>query len=256
MCCFCCQCSRRQNLPVNFRRQELDFFTDLRSLIDNRRCCGLNNSETQRLLIIIKKKITFFKVNIDFNILLSHLILITGLRFCSIRALLYSSLVVTQYCIWPFLVWLSKCSSNIHMCLLYVTMIDCLTARMNSVNRLKTHTSEKKDEVNIQSILNAVESIFETLRKYNLTLTVLLSETAYFFRTGPCSLFVVVSLDIDVYLRTIVKVPITLLSSSFSQYYTFRKRRQHSIRCTSLSTLVTPDPFNDQSCPWSYNSKL
>ena len=82
-------------------------------------------------------------------------------------------------------------------------MTDCLTARINSpMNR-----SEKKNYSNFLAALAEVESIFETVKDYNKTLKFPLRNMIYFFRTGVCGLFVLMSLDMDIYVETLTTFP-------------------------------------------------
>ena len=93
--------------------------------------------------------------------------------------------------------------------LAYIIMTDCLTARIKSVtNQLETHQSAKKDYSNLLTVLSEVESIFETLNKYNKAVKFLLRNMIYFFRTGLLAIFRLISLKMDVYLRALMTFPL------------------------------------------------
>ena len=64
----------------------------------------------------------------------------------------------------------------------------------------------------MQGILDEIESILRTVYLYNRTLRPLLRNMIFFFRTGLCALFVVLSLDLDPFVRSLVLVPVCSVS--------------------------------------------
>lgn len=87
-------------------------------------------------------------------------------------------------------------------------MTDCLNARIDSVTqKIFNHISNKCNN-NVQLILSEVDSIFDTLKKYNKTMRFLLRNLVYLFRTGLCAEFVLYSMDMDAGVRAVISVPV------------------------------------------------
>ena len=97
----------------------------------------------------------------------------------------------------------------------YIFMIDGLTARIKAVSIKLQHLKiEEFGRTDMQEALNQIESILNTMDKYNRTVRPLLRNLIFFFRTGLCSFFVVYSLDIDAFMRTLILIPTSSVSLS------------------------------------------
>ena len=192
-------------------KNSLEFLTDMRSLIQVRQYFGLNEEEINSLLKAIKTKAIVFKMAIRGSILTGILVQTIGMRFMFYKnppSAAYALYAVSYFTI-PTMVGIIVFFHFFNLYLAYIIMTDCLKARINSLmNQLETNRSEKKDYSNLLAVLTKVESIFETLKDYNKTLKFLLRNMIYLFRTVLCALFVLMSLDMDVYVRTPLTVPV------------------------------------------------
>ena len=192
-------------------KNSLEFLTDLRSLIKVRRYFGLNDDEINRLLKTIKTKTIVFKMIIVGSIVTIFLVHTTGMGFMFFKnppSAAYALYAVSYFTI-PTMMGVIIFVHFFNLYLAYIIMTDCLKARIKSVtNRLETHRLEKKDYSNLLPVLSEVGSIFQTLKDYNKTLKFFLRNMIYFFRTGLCALFVLMSLDMDVYVRALINFPV------------------------------------------------
>lgn len=205
--CFSMIATADKILIRNFEgKNSIQFLTDLSSLIQCRRYFRLNDEEVDSLLKKAKKKIIFFKINMTGTVLMACFIQTVGLVFLFLKnppsllfgiySILY--LVIANMFLKSFLLHFFKSYLS------YVIMTDCLNARIASVvNRLKTNRSE----MDMIDLLNEIESIFGSLKQYNKAIRVLLRNMVYLFRTGLCSLFVVCSMDMNTFERTIITYP-------------------------------------------------
>ena len=64
----------------------------------------------------------------------------------------------------------------------------------------------------MQRILDDIESILQTVYLYNRTLRPLLRNIIFFFRTGLCALFTVLSLDLYPFMRSLILIPVYYVS--------------------------------------------
>ena len=182
----------------------------MRSLIKIRRYFGLNDDEINRLLKTIKMKAIIFKMIIVGSIVAILLVHTTGMGF-----MFYKNPPSAAYALYAvFYLTISSLDTTMiivhffNLYLVYIIMADCLKARINSIiSQLETHRTDKKDYSNILTVLTEVESIFETLKDYNKAIKFLLRNMIYFFRTGLCASFVLMSLNMDVYVRAVITFP-------------------------------------------------
>ena len=192
-------------------KNSLAFLTDMRSLIETRRYFGLNDDEINRLLKTMKTKAIVFKMNMVGTVMTTMLVQLSGMIFMFSKnppSTAYA-LYVVFYLVISIMVAIVIFVHFFNLYLAYIIMTDCLTARIKSViTQLETHRSEKKGYSNLLPVLSEVESIFNTVKDYNKTLKFLLRNMIYFFRTGLCALFVLMSLDMDIYVRTLLTFPI------------------------------------------------
>ena len=192
-------------------KNSLAFLTDMRSLIETRRYFGLNDDEINRLLKTIKTKAIVFKMNMVGTVVTTMLVQLSGMIFMFSKnppSTAYA-LYVVFYLMISIMVAIVILVHFFNLYLAYIIMTDCLTARIKSVkNQLETHRSEKKNYSNLLTVLAEVESIFETLKDYNKAVKFLLRNMIYFFRTGLCVLFLLVSVDMNVYIRAVMTFPV------------------------------------------------
>ena len=195
-------------------KNSLQFLTDMQSLIDRRRYFGLNDEEINKLLKTIKTKAIVFNMTVVGSVVTSSLVLATGIRFMFYKnppSAAYA-LYAVSFLTFPSLINILILFHFFNLYLAYIIMTDCLAARITSVsNHLEAHRKESKDNSNLLNVLTEVESIFKTLKDYNKAVKFLLRNMIYFFRTGLCAIFVLVSLDMDVYVRTLTTFPLTSL---------------------------------------------
>ena len=192
-------------------KNSLQFLTDMQSLIEVRRYFGLKNDEINKLLKTIKTKAIVFKIILIGSVVTTILILTTGMG-----VMLYKksssatyALYAVFYLTFPSLVMNTVAVHFFNLYLAYIIMTDCLTARIKSVmNQLETHRSEKKDYSNLLTVLTEVDSIFKTVKDYNKVIKFLLRNMIYFFRTGLCGFFVLMSLNMGVYVRALMTFPV------------------------------------------------
>ena len=192
-------------------QNSLGFLTDLRFLIEMRRYFELNDEEINKLLNTIKTKAIVFKMTMVGSVVTGFLIVTTGMAFMFYKDPPSVAYALYALCYWtiPNMVVAMIFVHFFNLYLAYIIMTDCLTARIKSViTQLETHRSEKKGYSNLLPVLSEVESIFNTVKDYNKTLKFLLRNMIYFFRTGLCALFVLMSLDMDIYVRTLLTFPI------------------------------------------------
>ena len=192
-------------------KNSLQFLTDMRYLIQRRRYFGLNGKEINELLKTIKTKAIVFKMSMVGTIVTGILVQSTGIGFMFYKnppSAAYA-LYAVSYLAFPSLVIAMLAVHFFNLYLAYIIMTDCLTARIKSVmNQLETHRSEKKDYSNLLTVLTEVDSIFETMKYYNKVVKFLLRNMIYLFRTGLCGFFVLTSLEMDVYVRTLLTFPV------------------------------------------------
>ena len=192
-------------------KNSLEYLTDLRSLIKVRRYFGLNDDEINRLLKTIKTKTIVFKMIIVGSIVTIFLVHTTGMGFMFFKnppSAAYALYAVSYFTI-PTMMGVIIFVHFFNLYLAYIIMTDCLAARIKSVmNQLATHRTEKKDYSNLLTVLAEVDSIFETLKYYNTTLKFLLRHVIYLFRTVICGIFVLMSLEMDVYVRALLTFPV------------------------------------------------
>ena len=189
----------------------LEFLTDMRSLIELRLYFGLNDEEINRLLKTIKTKAIVFKITMVGSVVTALLVPTTGMGFMFYKnppPAAYA-LYAVFYLTFPSMVAIMILVHFFHLYLAYIVMTDCLTARIKSVmNRLRTHRTEKKDNSNLLTVLTEVESIVETLKDYNKAIKYLLRNMIYFFRTGLCGFFVLMLLNMQGSVRTLLSFPV------------------------------------------------
>ena len=190
-------------------KNSLAFLTDLRSLIEVRQYFGLNDEEINKLLKTFKAKAIVFKMTMIGTVVTGFLIQTTGMGFMFYKdppSVAYA-LYIVFYFIIPSLAITMIVVHFFNLYLAYIFMTDCLNARIKSVtNQLETHRTNTKD-YNLLTVLSEVESIFETLKDYNKAIKFLLRNMVYFFRTGLCASFVLMSLNMDVYVRAVITFP-------------------------------------------------
>ena len=195
-------------------KNSIKFLTDLRSLIEVRRYFGLNDEEVNKLLKTIKTKAIVFKITIVDSVVTAFLVQSTGMGFMFYKnppSATYA-LYAVSYLTFPSLVNIMILVPFFNIYLAYIIMTDCLAARIKSVmNRLETHRTDKKDYSNLMAVLTEVESIFETVKDYNETLKFLLRNMIYLFRTGLCGFFVLMPLDMNVYVRALMTFPLMMM---------------------------------------------
>ena len=188
----------------------LQFLTDMRSLIDIRRYFGLNDDEINKLLKAIKMKSIVFKMTMVGTVVTLLLLQSTGMEFMFYKnppSAVYALYVVSYFTI-PNMVFTMLAAHFFNLYLAYIIMTDCLGARIKSLmNRLETHRSEKSDYSSLLAVLTDVESVLKTLKDYSKAVKFLLRNMIYVFRTGLCGILVLMSLDMDVYVRTLITFP-------------------------------------------------
>ena len=192
-------------------KNSLQFLTDMRYLIEFRQYFGLKDEEINRLLKTIKTKAIVFKMTMVGSVMTTLLVQSSGMGFMfyknppSAAYVLY----VVSYLTIPNMVTAMIVVHFFNLYLAYIIMTDCLAARIMSVmNQLETHRSEKKDHSNFLAILAEIDSIFKTMKYYNKAIKFLLQNMIYFFRTGLCVFFVLVSVDMNVYVRALLAFPV------------------------------------------------
>ena len=192
-------------------KNSLEFLTDMQSLIEARRYFGLNDEEINRLLKTIKTKTIVFKMTMVSTVVTALLVQSSGMIFMFYKnppPAAYA-LYALSYLIFPSMVTTILIIHFFNLYLAYIIMTDCLNARIKSVmNQLETHRIDKKDYCNLLAILSEVESIFKTLKDYNKVVKFLLRNMIYFFRTGLLAIFVLISLNMEVYLRALMTFPL------------------------------------------------
>ena len=193
----------------------LEFLTDLRNLVEGQRFFGLNQDEATQLVAKLRKKIIFLRHSARITIVNSCGSQVTGLilflykyRQPLVQALLGISFSVLS--------WTMFSLTFNHMFMIYLSfliMTDCLIARIKAVIlKLDDREGEVHDYRRMQGILDEIESILQTVHLYNRTLRPLLRNMIFFFRTGLCGLFVILSLDLDPFVRLLVLVPVSSVS--------------------------------------------
>ena len=189
----------------------LQFLTDMRSLIEARRYFGLNDEEINKLLKAIKIKAIVFKITMVGTVATLLLLQSSGMGFMFHKnppSAAYALYAVSYFTI-PTMVATMLIVHFFNLYLAYIIMTDCLAARIKSIiKRLETHRTDKKDYSNLLTVSTDVESIFKTLKDYNKAIKFLLRNMIYLFRTGLCGIFVLTSLDMNVYVRTLLTFPI------------------------------------------------
>ena len=179
----------------------------MRYLIKFRQYFGLKNEEINRLLNTIKTKAIVSKRTMVGSVVTTFLVITIGMGFMFYKNppskayalyaashLIIANIVTTMVLVHLFNLYLA-----------YIIMADCLTARIKSVtNQLQIHRTDKKDYSNLWI---EVESIFETLKDYNKAVKFILRNVIYLFRTGLCALLVMMSLDMDVYVKALITFP-------------------------------------------------
>ena len=192
-------------------KNSLAFLTDMRSLTEVRQYFGLKDEEINRLLKTIKTKSIIVKMNMVGTIVTTLLVETTGMGFIFCKnppSVVYALYAVFYLTISSFAITMIVVHF-FNLYLAYIIMTDCLTARIKSItNQLETHRAHKKENSNLLAVLSEVESIFESLKDYNKAIKFLLRNMVYFFRTGLCGSFVLMSLNMDVYIRTLITFPI------------------------------------------------
>ena len=198
----------KNGLAEEVRSQELSQVLD-RFAISHRSAwiLGLKDEEINKLLKTIKAKAIVFKMTMIGSVVTGILVETTCMVLMFYKnppSATYALYAISYFSISTMVGIITLVHFfNLHSA--YIIMTDCLNARIKSVmNQLETNRSVKKGYANLLPVLSEVESIFETVKDYNKTLKFLLRNMIYFFRTGLCGLFVLMSLDMDVYVRTLL----------------------------------------------------
>ena len=189
------------------KRNRLEFLTDLRSLTDGRIYFELNKLSTDNLLSKLRWKILCFRNlvpvivwnsnGIIFFLLVMFLYRQQPSFLTSCVAISFNTLTVTLIKLFADQYFMT--------CFSYIIMTDCLTARIQSViDKIENPGMEEFVHERMKRILNNIESIVETVHKYNITLRPLLRNLIIFFRTGICSLLVILSLDVNPAIKTFI----------------------------------------------------
>ena len=189
----------------------LGFLTDMQSLIEVRRYFRLTDEEINRLLETIKMKAIVFKMIIVGSVVTGILILTPGMGFMFYKnpPTAAYALYAVFYLTFPSLAITMVLVHFFNLYLAYIIMTDCLVARIKSVmNQLETHEIESKDYFKLLTVLTEVDSIFETVKDYNKAIKFFLRNMIYLFRTGLCAMFVLVSVDMGVYVRALMTFPL------------------------------------------------
>lgn len=200
------------------KQNNLEFLTDLRTLIEGHGYFGLNNEEITRLVSKLKKKIIFCQLNIPSSYLNAYGILTTAL----VIFLYKTDPTFVTACLAVFFSIMSGVITKLSVehffatYLSYIIMTDCLTARFQSiiVKLDKIEERELIDKRQLQRLLDEIEYLLITVHKYSWTMRPLLRNMIAYFRTGLCSIFLlyVLSMNIEFLLRVLIFIPVSLVT--------------------------------------------
>jgi hypothetical protein len=222
------------------KKKTFEFLTDMRHLVKGE-YFDLKDHEVERLTWKLMKKIIFFRVYLIFTVITANGLITSGTLLFIYRnqQMLAVVLAVIQHIVLSILI--TSLGSHVFLMFLsYMLVTDCLKARIQS---LYTRLSDIGDHnfSEVDRILDSLESLMSSLQKYHHTLRPLLRNLTYLCKCELCMYFVVISIEMPLFLRITSVMPIAsgcfiLISTSL---YVSQVRSKFRLLYEKLNTVYT-----------------